>query len=60
VAGANTGIQDATDQLAARLPRPLSDADVDHLFSVCEPVVRRILDARAIPFPHPIGLPHRA
>ncbi|MGG2460454.1 SCO6745 family protein [Streptomyces sp. RGM 3693] len=51
-------IEAETDRLAARLLRPLSPADTDHLLDLLHPVVRRILAADVLPFPNPIGLPH--
>ncbi|MFB6572422.1 SCO6745 family protein [Streptomyces noursei] len=53
-----TRIEAETDRLAARLLRPLSPADADHLLELLHPVVRRILAADVLPFPNPIGLPH--
>ncbi|MER7985594.1 hypothetical protein ABTY53_08350 [Streptomyces noursei] len=53
-----TRIEAETDRLAARLLRPLSPADTDHLLELLHPVVRRILAADVLPFPNPIGLPH--
>ncbi|MFE3649622.1 hypothetical protein [Streptomyces sp. NPDC059122] len=53
-----THIEAETDRLAARLLRPLSEADTDHLLELLQPVVRRILAADVLPFPNPIGLPH--
>ncbi|MFF0623640.1 hypothetical protein [Streptomyces sp. NPDC004296] len=53
-----THIEAETDRLAARLLRPLSDADADHLLELLHPVARRILAADVLPFPNPIGLPH--
>ncbi|MGW5818105.1 SCO6745 family protein [Streptomyces noursei] len=52
-----TRIEAETDRLAARLLRPLSPADTDHLLELLHPVVRRILAADVLPFPNPIGLP---
>ncbi|WP_283514790.1 hypothetical protein [Streptomyces sp. H10-C2] len=50
-------IEDHTDRLAARLLRPLSDDRAHALFADLDPVVRRILAGRVLPFPNPIGLP---
>ncbi|REK91411.1 hypothetical protein DY245_04615 [Streptomyces inhibens] len=51
-------IEHATDRLAGRLLRSLSEAETEGLLAALEPVVRRILAADVLPFPNPIGLPH--
>lgn len=50
-------IEDDTDRLAGRLLRPLSTRRVDTLLGELEPVVRRVVAGRLLPFPNPIGLP---
>ncbi|UKY54261.1 SCO6745 family protein [Streptomyces inhibens] len=51
-------IEHATDRLAGRLLRSLSEAETEGLLAALDPVVRRILAADVLPFPNPIGLPH--
>ncbi|MEE1811095.1 MULTISPECIES: SCO6745 family protein [Streptomyces] len=50
-------IEDATDRLAARLLRPLTDSMVDALLAALELPTRQVLEAELLPFPNPIGLP---
>ncbi|MFE7242205.1 hypothetical protein [Streptomyces sp. NPDC057582] len=50
-------IEDTTDRLAARLLRTLDDTTVDTLLAALELPTRRVLEAKVLPFPNPIGLP---
>ncbi|MFI6060986.1 hypothetical protein [Streptomyces sp. NPDC051286] len=45
------------DRLAARLLRAVDDATVDALLTALELPTRRVLDAKVLTFPNPIGLP---
>lgn len=50
-------VEEATDRLASRLLRPLSEARTEALLTDLEPVTRAVLSAGILPFPNPIGMP---
>ncbi|MFI7099228.1 hypothetical protein ACIBK8_07695 [Streptomyces sp. NPDC050161] len=50
-------IEDSTDRLAARLLRPLPEAEIDQLLRELRPMAHRVLAAGTLPFPNPMGLP---
>ncbi|WP_399082502.1 hypothetical protein ACGH2B_01020 [Streptomyces sp. BBFR2] len=50
-------IEQHTDDLAARLLRPLTTARTEQLLRDLKPVTHRVLAAKLLPFPNPIGLP---
>ncbi|WP_251076649.1 SCO6745 family protein [Streptomyces benahoarensis] len=56
-AAERTEIEQRTDDLAARLLRPLSTAQTDQLLRDLKPVTHRVLATKLLPFPNPIGLP---
>ena len=54
---ARDDIEAVTDRLAAPMPAALGPADHDRLVDCLRPIVRRIMDADAIPFPNAMALP---
>ncbi|MFF4951406.1 hypothetical protein [Streptomyces chattanoogensis] len=50
-------IEDTTDRLATRLLQPLPDREADALLAALEGPAQRVVDAKVLPFPNPIGLP---
>jgi hypothetical protein len=50
-------VEDATDRLASRLLRPLSEAAADDLLTALGEPAGRLLETDLLPYPNPIGLP---
>lgn len=50
-------MENHTDALAARLLRPLTTAQTEQLLRDLKPAAHRVLAAKLLPFPNPIGLP---
>ncbi|MFF9479631.1 hypothetical protein [Streptomyces sp. NPDC014733] len=56
-AAERTEIEHRTDALAARLLGPLTASGTEQLLRDLKPVTHRVLAAKLLPFPNPIGLP---
>lgn len=54
---ARDAVEAQTDALAARAFEPLGDDGAEQLIVRLQPLVRRLLDNEAIPFPNPVGVP---